>query len=174
MHSYPARRAIRSIEHERRRQCDFMRCVFKSAGTDGKAQFTGAFAINGEKTFVIWVVDSGHRHRFLNRLNLPLLLASRTIQFGCRKGWPLEIVETQPEYSKVVHSSQEFSTIIHQTAIIKLLFYETAQNPNGLVFPWGHLIIHCNFKGNTSPVTVRSLRGFCIPVNVSGKKSMSW
>ncbi len=65
---------------------------------------------------------------FLNRLNLPLLLASRAIQFKYRKkGLPLEIVETQPKYSKAEYLSQEFSAT-YKIAIIKLPFDETVQN----------------------------------------------
>jgi hypothetical protein len=45
----------------------------------------------------------------------------------CKKELPLEIVETQPKYSKVVYSSQEFSTIC-KIAIIKLPFHETVLN----------------------------------------------
>jgi hypothetical protein len=45
----------------------------------------------------------------------------------CKKELPLEIVETQPKYSKVVYSSQEFSTLC-KIAIIKLPFHETVLN----------------------------------------------
>jgi hypothetical protein len=106
-----------------------MRCVWASACADETvSRFTGAFAVKREKKFLIWGVDSGYHHRFLNRLNLPLLLASSTIQFTYReKGLPLEIIETQQKYSKDVYSSQGFSTV-YKVVIIKLPCGETVQN----------------------------------------------